>query len=190
VDCCETGWPRQPRKSTTGSPTWCGWARRIDTYRQDTILRRDIQGRAPRKSGFERKAEARSQPPSSASRWRPPSHSKQQLAYNLQELRPDGAEDLQLDHSLVVVSTVYSQLLLIGSKDVDSDRAERSAAVISRDEGFGAAGPGGVAERVYNGGLDAADRAASPRKAAVAQDGRGAERLDWRKPAGTVAVNW
>ena len=33
--------------------------------------------------------------------------------------------DLQLDHSLASLGTVYSQMLLIGSKDVDSDRAER-----------------------------------------------------------------
>ena len=33
--------------------------------------------------------------------------------------------DLQLDHSLASLGTVYSQILLIGSKDVDSDRAER-----------------------------------------------------------------
>ena len=33
--------------------------------------------------------------------------------------------DLQLDHSLSALGTVYSQMLLIGSKDVDSDRADR-----------------------------------------------------------------
>ena len=33
--------------------------------------------------------------------------------------------DLQLDHSLAALGTVYSQMLLIGSKDVDSDRTER-----------------------------------------------------------------
>jgi hypothetical protein len=44
----------------------------------------------------------------------------------LQELkgRMDRA-DLQLDHSLAALGTVYSQFLLIGSKDVDSDRTER-----------------------------------------------------------------
>ncbi len=33
--------------------------------------------------------------------------------------------DLQLDHSLAALGTVYSQLLLVSSKEVDSDRADR-----------------------------------------------------------------
>ena len=52
--------------------------------------------------------------------------SKRQFAANLQEL--DGRmerADLQLDHSLAALGTVYSQLLLVSSKDVDSDRADR-----------------------------------------------------------------
>ena len=52
--------------------------------------------------------------------------SKRQLAQSLQEL--DGRmqrADLQLDHSLAALGTVYSQLLMVSSKDVDSDRTER-----------------------------------------------------------------
>ncbi len=41
--------------------------------------------------------------------------------------------DLQLDSSLAALGTVYSQLLLIGSKEVDSDRAERLSADISNE---------------------------------------------------------
>ena len=52
--------------------------------------------------------------------------SKRQFAATLQEL--DGRmerADLQLDHSLAALGTVYSQLLLVSSKEVDSDRADR-----------------------------------------------------------------
>jgi len=60
--------------------------------------------------------------------------SKQQLQRNLEELdnRMERA-DLQLDHSLAALGTMYSQTLLIGSKDVDSDRADRLRGDI-RDE--------------------------------------------------------
>jgi hypothetical protein len=60
--------------------------------------------------------------------------SKRQFAENLAELtnRMQRA-DLQLDHSLASLGTVYSQLLLIGSKEVDSDRADRLRSDI-RDE--------------------------------------------------------
>ena len=38
--------------------------------------------------------------------------------------------DLQLDGSLASLGTVYSQILLVGSTEVDSDRAERLQADI------------------------------------------------------------
>ena len=38
--------------------------------------------------------------------------------------------DLQLDSSLASLGTVYSQILLVGSTEVDSDRAERLQADI------------------------------------------------------------
>ena len=52
--------------------------------------------------------------------------SNQQQVQALAELRGrmDRA-DLQLDHSLAALGTVYSQLLLIGTNEVDSDRAEQ-----------------------------------------------------------------
>ena len=100
-------------------------ARRIDTYRTDSIIRRDraavpkeieeLTARLTR----ERDAGVREQVVTTL-------ESKRQFAQNLQELnsRMERA-DLQLDHSLAALGTVYSQLLLIGSKDVDSDRADR-----------------------------------------------------------------
>jgi hypothetical protein len=100
-------------------------ARRIDTYRADAIIRRD-QVAVPKeiteleaRMARERNAEVREQMATTLD-------SKRQFAANLQEL--DGRmerADLQLDHSLAALGTVYSQLLLVSSKDVDSDRADR-----------------------------------------------------------------
>ncbi|MDQ1300628.1 MAG: hypothetical protein QG637_547 [Chloroflexota bacterium] len=100
-------------------------ARRIDTYRTDSIIRRD-QVAVPKEIGElelrmarERDAQVRAQMVTTL-------ESKRQFAATLQELngRMERA-DLQLDHSLAALGTVYSQLLLVGSKDVDSDRADR-----------------------------------------------------------------
>lgn len=100
-------------------------ARRIDTYRTDSIIRRD-QVAVPKeiteleaRMARERNAGVREQIATTLD-------SKRQFAANLQEL--DGRmerADLQLDHSLAALGTVYSQLLLVSSKDVDSDRADR-----------------------------------------------------------------
>jgi hypothetical protein len=100
-------------------------ARRIDAYRSDDIIRRE--GDAVPKEikdltarlGVEANAQVRDQMANTLD-------SKRQFARNLQELaaRMERA-DLQLDHSLAALGTVYSQMLLIGSSDVDSSRAER-----------------------------------------------------------------
>lgn len=100
-------------------------ARRLDAYRSDDLIRRDganIQQEI-------KNLQARwSKEPNEGVRQQITQTlaSKQQLAENLQELdsRMKRA-DLQLDHSLAALGTVYAQLLLIGSRDVDSDRADR-----------------------------------------------------------------
>jgi hypothetical protein len=147
-------------------------ARRIDTYRQDTILRRDTQ-EVPKeirdlnaRMKLETNPQIRQQMGTTLG-------SKQQLADNLQELenRMERA-DLQLDHSLASLGTVYSQLLLIGSKDVDSDRAERLRGDI-RDQVSALQDIVESLNEVYSGGFDSKgdDRSvASPRRASVAQD--------------------
>lgn len=100
-------------------------ARRLDAYRGDEIIKRD-QATVPKeikdlsaRLALERDSRVREQMAETLA-------SKQQLNDNLQELanRMQRA-DLQLDHSLAALGTVYSQLLLIGSKEVDSDRADR-----------------------------------------------------------------
>ncbi len=100
-------------------------ARRLDTYRSDRILRRDLENvpkemeRLKARLQMERDPRVRDQMTETL-------ESSREQAASLSELRArmDRA-DLQLDHSLAALGTVYSQLLLIGTKDVDSDRAER-----------------------------------------------------------------
>lgn len=100
-------------------------ARRIDAYRSDDIIKRERDA-APKeikdlttRLNVEADPRVRDQMATTLA-------SKQQFAQNLQELaaRMERA-DLQLDHSLAALGTVYSQMLLVGSSDVDSNRAER-----------------------------------------------------------------
>jgi hypothetical protein len=142
-------------------------ARRVDTYRQDSILRRDIQEvpKEIRDLGARLKLES---DPQVRRQMETTLASRQQLADNLQELenRMERA-DLQLDHSLASLGTVYSQLLLIGSKDVDSDRAERLRDDI-RDEVSALQDLVESLNEVYAGGSDYIGGAAAPRSATAA----------------------
>ncbi|OIO92034.1 MAG: hypothetical protein AUK03_10265 [Anaerolineae bacterium CG2_30_64_16] len=108
-------------------------ARRIDAYRADIIIKRDRETvpREIKELDARRKLEAN---PRVLTQMETTLASKQQLQRNLEELdnRMERA-DLQLDHSLAALGTMYSQTLLIGSKDVDSDRADRLRGDI-RDE--------------------------------------------------------
>jgi hypothetical protein len=100
-------------------------ARRIDTYRADQIIRRD-QVAVPKEISELEARMARERDPGVREQMAVTLESKRQFAASLHEL--DGRMergDLQLDHSLAALGTVYSQLLLVSSKDVDSDRAER-----------------------------------------------------------------
>lgn len=100
-------------------------ARRLDTYRSDPILRRDMDHvpreveRLKARLSVERDARVREQMTTTLE------SNRQQIAA-LSELRGrmDRA-DLQLDHSLAALGTVYSQLLLIGTNEVDSDRTDQ-----------------------------------------------------------------
>jgi hypothetical protein len=100
-------------------------ARRIDTYRADQIIRRD-QAAVPKEIGELEARMARERDPQVREQMVTTLESKRRFADNLQELngRMERA-DLQLDHSLAALGTVYSQVLLVSSKDVDSDRADR-----------------------------------------------------------------
>ena len=106
-------------------------ARRVDAYRSDPIIRNDA-------------AELRQSLPTLENRLKTETDSgvrsqleatlaeKRRLRDNLVELdnRMKRA-DLQLDSSLAALGTVYSQLLLVGSKDVDGGQTERLQADIA-----------------------------------------------------------
>jgi len=100
-------------------------ARRIDKFRSDAIIQRDLRTvpeeirRLEGRLNLERDPRVREQMQATLV-------SSREQGDSLRELkgRMDRA-DLQLDHSLASLGTVYSQMLLIGSKDVDSDRTER-----------------------------------------------------------------
>ncbi|HEX9115861.1 MAG TPA: hypothetical protein VGA61_07315 [Anaerolineae bacterium] len=100
-------------------------ARRIDAYRGDQIIQRDLKNvpaeitELQKRISLERDARVKDQMNATLV-------ARQQFKENLDEL--DGRmerADLQLDHSLAALGTVYSQTLLVGSRDVDSDQAER-----------------------------------------------------------------
>lgn len=100
-------------------------ARRLDTYRSDPILRRDLEN-APREMDRLKARLAVERDPRVREQMSTTLESNEQQVQALSELRGrmDRA-DLQLDHSLAALGTVYSQLLLIGTNEVDSDRADR-----------------------------------------------------------------
>ena len=100
-------------------------ARRIDIFRSDAIIQHDLRTvpeeirRLEGRLNLERDPHVREQMQATLI-------SSREQGDSLRELkgRMDRA-DLQLDHSLASLGTVYLQMLLIGSKDVDSDRTER-----------------------------------------------------------------
>ncbi len=100
-------------------------ARRLDAYRSDPILKRDLD-QAPREAERLKARLAVERDPRVREQMTTTLESNQQQVQALSELRGrmDRA-DLQLDHSLAALGTVYSQLLLIGTNEVDSDRADQ-----------------------------------------------------------------
>lgn len=106
-------------------------ARRIDAFRNDPIIandRAELKLSVPRlQDRLKLESDPRVQQQLEATL-----NDKKRLAQNIDEL--DGRmqrADLQLDSSLASLGTVYSQLLLIGSKEVDGGRAERLQADIA-----------------------------------------------------------
>lgn len=113
---------------------WIGYmvrlARRLDAYRNDPIIegdRDELKQSIPRlESRLKQEADPRVRQQIETTL-----ADKRRLAASIAELdnRMQRA-DLQLDSSLAALGTVYSQLLLVGSKEVDSDRTERLQADI------------------------------------------------------------
>ena len=106
-------------------------ARRIDAFRSDPIISSDSQElkesipRLENRLKLETDARVRSQLETTLA-------DKRRLQQNIAELDSRMRRaDLQLDSSLASLGTVYSQLLLVGSKEVDSGRTERLRADIA-----------------------------------------------------------
>lgn len=100
-------------------------ARRLDAFRSDPLIKRDLETVPREIKQLEARLNLEGNPRVREQMAATLESSRRQNAA-LQELRSRMQRaDLQLDHSLSALGTVYSQLLLIGSKDVDSDRAER-----------------------------------------------------------------
>lgn len=100
-------------------------ARRIDAYRMDPIIRRDLD-EVPRDMEVLKRRLERESSLTVREQMAQTLDSNQRQYSALTELRARMERaDLQLDHSLAALGTVYSQILLVGSKDVDSDRADR-----------------------------------------------------------------
>ncbi|MBE2233822.1 MAG: hypothetical protein IAE85_10045 [Anaerolinea sp.] len=108
-------------------------ARRLDAYRGDPIIKGDRDGLKDSIPTLQARLQRESDP-----------RVHQQLETTLADqrrLQDNIAEldnrmqraDLQLDSSLAALGTVYSQILLVGSKEVDSDRAERLSADIASE---------------------------------------------------------
>ena len=125
------------QRTTSDIYDWIGnmvrLARRLDSYRIDPIIKGDREELLKSIPSLEARLRQESDP-----------RVRQQIETTLADqrrLQENIAEldnrmqraDLQLDSSLAALGTVYSQLLLVGSKEVDSDRAERLSADISNE---------------------------------------------------------
>ncbi len=110
-------------------------AQRIDSYRSDQVIQRDLKAVPGEVDDLTRRL-SREPNPQLREQISANLASTQQLFANLNELaaRMERA-DLQLDHSLAALGTVYSQMLLVGTSDVDSDRAERLRGDIRNEVG-------------------------------------------------------
>lgn len=108
-------------------------ARRLDSYRGDPIIKGDREGLRESIPTLEARLQ-REHDPRVRQQLETTLADQRRLQDNIAELdnRMQRA-DLQLDSSLAALGTVYSQILLVGSKEVDSDRAERLSADISNE---------------------------------------------------------
>ncbi|HNS02184.1 MAG TPA: hypothetical protein PKM78_07355 [Anaerolineae bacterium] len=108
-------------------------ARRLDSFRGDPIIKSDREGLRESIPALEKRLQ-REQDDRVRRQIETTLADQRRLQVNIAELenRMQRA-DLQLDSSLAALGTVYSQILLVGSKEVDSDRAERLRADIASE---------------------------------------------------------
>lgn len=106
-------------------------AGRIDTYRQDQIIARDMNT-VPRTIHQLRRRLAEEDDSSVQEQLRQTIADREQQLANLEKLHNTmESAELQLERTLSALGTVYSQLLMVGSRSETGNRAERLQSEIS-----------------------------------------------------------
>jgi hypothetical protein len=100
-------------------------ARRLDLYSQDNLIRRDVKD-VPQDIQQLRRRLERASDPSVRAQLEDTLRAKEVQLANLEQLQNNmNRAELQVEHTLTAMGTIYSQLLLVGAKDVDSGRVRR-----------------------------------------------------------------
>ena len=100
-------------------------AQRLDTYETDEVIRQDTRSVPRDIQTLQAKLKVEDDASVSQQMQQTIESKKAQLA-NLQQLENMMQKaELQMDGTLTAMGTIYSQLLLIGVKDIDSGRAQR-----------------------------------------------------------------
>lgn len=100
-------------------------ARRLDTYRSDDVIARDLKAvpqemqNLSARLRLEGDSTVRQQMETTLSSMIAQQRSLTKLDDTMERA------DLQMDHSLAALGTVYSQVLLVGAREVDSSRTQR-----------------------------------------------------------------
>ncbi len=100
-------------------------AQRLDQYSQNDIVQRDIKATRKRIQELGRELK-REDNPRVQGQIKETLKAKETQLSNLEHLEDDMQRgELQLEHTLASMGTIYSQLLRVSAKDVDSGRARR-----------------------------------------------------------------
>jgi chromosome segregation ATPase len=100
-------------------------AGRLDQYSQDHLIRRDLQAVPLRIRNLQKQLD-QADDPSVRTQVEETLLAKQRQWENLEQLQHNMQRaELQLEHTLTAMGTIYSQMLLVEAKDVDSGRVKR-----------------------------------------------------------------
>lgn len=106
-------------------------ARRLDRYDENDLIQRDLRS-VPLRIRKLQKVLDDERDPHVRDQLAQTLQAKQVQLENLQQLgRNMQRAELQLEHTLSAMGTIYSQLLLVNAKDVDSGRAQRLRAEVA-----------------------------------------------------------
>jgi hypothetical protein len=98
---------------------------RLDQYGQDNLIQRDAQS-VPLRMRHLQKQLDRADDPQVQAQLEATLRAKATQLANLEQLQNSMRRaELQLEHTLTAMGTIYSQMLLVGAKDVDSGRVKR-----------------------------------------------------------------